>query len=147
MSDLRWCPWRSCPPCVLAIYTLPRHRYRTLSDLEVVSLAQLSARRPPSAPSAATAEGTHVRCFRRMAACRFSTTGYGLDYYAAMEHVVRWVRVEAMRRTRCNASQAVCNVFVRQSWMVAGGPGPCCQGVQDLHVQSYVALGTCHGGG
>ncbi|GFR49741.1 hypothetical protein Agub_g11898 [Astrephomene gubernaculifera] len=63
--------------------------YGSLSDRDVVSLSELSARRPADTPSNATWEGRHIRCFERMMGCRIRYDRYGLRFYNAGQHVAR----------------------------------------------------------
>ncbi|KAG2424444.1 hypothetical protein HXX76_014497 [Chlamydomonas incerta] len=62
--------------------------YGSLTDKAVVSLSELSARKPTTAPSNATWEGRHVRCFETMLGCRVRYDRYGLKFYRAAQYVV-----------------------------------------------------------
>ncbi|EFJ49726.1 hypothetical protein VOLCADRAFT_104177 [Volvox carteri f. nagariensis] len=63
--------------------------YNSLSDRGVVSLSELSSRRPTDTPPNTTWEGTHVRCFEQIVGCRIRYDGYGLRFYNAGQYVVR----------------------------------------------------------
>lgn len=59
-----------------------------MTDKAVISLSELSARKPSSEPSNATWEGRHVRCFETMLGCRVRYDRYGLKFYRAAQYVV-----------------------------------------------------------
>ncbi|KAG2497460.1 hypothetical protein HYH03_004615 [Edaphochlamys debaryana] len=63
--------------------------YGSLTDKAVVSLSELSARKPKDTPSNATGEGRHVRCFERVIGCRIRYDRFGLKFYNAGQYVAK----------------------------------------------------------
>ncbi|KXZ43611.1 hypothetical protein GPECTOR_85g341 [Gonium pectorale] len=73
--------------------------YGSLSDRAVVSLSELSARKPHDTPSNATWEGRHVRCFETVVGCRIRYDRYGLRFYNAGQHVAKHYMPQYLARS------------------------------------------------